>query len=660
MGLLNTSAAGVKRGLGAFAALCFTLATVLLVAPVAQATEGANLFSPECETVKVSPYVEDGYGDDITVFVTVDGQSQQQSGADDTTYTFVFTGVTPGEQTAQITFTWGGSASNADGIPVHPETVTVAACDQPPANQLEATNFAVTQGDCVEGARRIDYRFDYTGGPDGYAIERNPLGEEAPVATGEAPQESGTVSGSAGNQPAGTHEYALYGSRGGQPIATDTVTLEACPQTPPPPVDTDGDGVTDDVDQCDDQPGPAGNGGCPLPEEPTDSDGDGVTDDKDQCAETPAGTEVDNKGCPVDDGNGPPGNNGTLKVHEEGTPSGTESNDPKVCVFNFEGFGFDEGQTGYLMFEPQGGSQPQGESAGPFEVGPADEDGYFASPYFNDEDGPAIKNGTYKVTLYGKRLPSGELADEKAKSKVFKVECEEVPPPPPPTDACPNIPGDQSEVPPGTVVDEDGNCVEMPPPAVLKPEAAILDNGCVVLEGAKSGDYFVDFVLDNGESTEPFTWELVAIVDGEVFIDHVTLEAGQTEAYQAIFSYPEAREVTFRIQDGGGNFVFDEVSFSTEDCVDKAQPPVTPEEPEKPKPPVYTPEKPSAPKPVVKTPVTVAVQQPLVPAKGGFVTPRQVKTGDDGRPYVPFAALAAGLGLMALTLRSRIGRTTSA
>src|SRR4051794_36256679 len=57
------------------------------------------------------------------------------------------------------------------------------------------------------------------------------------------------------------------------------------------------------------------------------------------------------------------GNNGTLKVHEFGTPSGTESNDPKVCVFNFEGFSFDVGQTGYIVIEGQG--QTSG-TEGPF------------------------------------------------------------------------------------------------------------------------------------------------------------------------------------------------------------------------------------------------------------------------------------------------------
>lgn len=126
-----------------------------------------------------------------------------------------------------------------------------------------------------------------------------------------------------------------------------------------------------------------------------------------------------------------PGNNGTLKVHEAGTPSGTESNDPKVCVFNFEAFRLDAGQGGYLMIDVQGGDQPQGTSAGPFAVGPANADGYFASMYFNDADGPVIVNGHYKATLFGKQLPSGKLTDVKAKSKVLKVDCPAVPPVPP-------------------------------------------------------------------------------------------------------------------------------------------------------------------------------------------------------------------------------------
>jgi hypothetical protein len=38
---------------------------------------------------------------------------------------------------------------------------------------------------------------------------------------------------------------------------------------PPPPTDTDGDGVPDDTDNCDTEPGPASNGGCPIPSLPS-------------------------------------------------------------------------------------------------------------------------------------------------------------------------------------------------------------------------------------------------------------------------------------------------------------------------------------------------------------------------------------------------------
>nr|WP_300309329.1 OmpA family protein [Halomonas sp.] len=63
------------------------------------------------------------------------------------------------------------------------------------------------------------------------------------------------------------------------------------------PLDSDGDGVTDDIDEC---PGtPAGVAvdavGCPL-----DSDGDGVPDFQDQCPGTPAGVKVNSLGCEDD------------------------------------------------------------------------------------------------------------------------------------------------------------------------------------------------------------------------------------------------------------------------------------------------------------------------------------------------------------------------
>ena len=88
--------------------------------------------------------------------------------------------------------------------------------------------------------------------------------------------------------------------------------LDECPNTPTGvmvdavgcPVDSDGDGVPDYLDECPNTP--AGvvvdAVGCPL-----DSDGDGVPDYLDECPNTPAGVVVDAVGCPLDsDGDGVP------------------------------------------------------------------------------------------------------------------------------------------------------------------------------------------------------------------------------------------------------------------------------------------------------------------------------------------------------------------
>ena len=68
------------------------------------------------------------------------------------------------------------------------------------------------------------------------------------------------------------------------------------------PLDSDGDGVTDDKDACPNTPkGAAVDAkGCEL-----DGDRDGVVDRLDQCPTTPAGRKVDAKGCELDgDGDG--------------------------------------------------------------------------------------------------------------------------------------------------------------------------------------------------------------------------------------------------------------------------------------------------------------------------------------------------------------------
>ncbi len=124
-------------------------------------------------------------------------------------------------------------------------------------------------------------------------------------------------------------------------------------------------------------------------------------------------------------------NNGTLKVHDVNSPSGTESNQPKVCAFNFEGFSFDASQSGFLSITVQGNDAPHGEDAGPFAFGPTNGSGYAVSQDFNNGPGTVgIKDGHYKVTLYGKDV-NGNIDynnDLKAKSKVFKVDCPEIQP----------------------------------------------------------------------------------------------------------------------------------------------------------------------------------------------------------------------------------------
>jgi bacillopeptidase F len=105
---------------------------------------------------------------------------------------------------------------------------------------------------------------------------------------------------------------AYYLLASGAPTDTDgdgvTDALDQCPGTPAgeavdaqgcamSQLDEDNDGVSDALDLCPGTPaGQAVDGnGCPLA--PVDSDGDGVTDDLDQCPGTPAGEAVDAQGC---------------------------------------------------------------------------------------------------------------------------------------------------------------------------------------------------------------------------------------------------------------------------------------------------------------------------------------------------------------------------
>ena len=117
-----------------------------------------------------------------------------------------------------------------------------------------------------------------------------------------------------------------------------------------------------------------------------------------------------------------PGNNGSLKVHEKDTPAATESNDPKVCTFNFEGYGFDKGQSGVVIITKQGGGTDRSEVKR-IDLPAANESGYMETGYVT------IGDGHYKTTAYGKDV-HGDIdykIELKMKSKVIKVVCETTP-----------------------------------------------------------------------------------------------------------------------------------------------------------------------------------------------------------------------------------------
>ena len=74
---------------------------------------------------------------------------------------------------------------------------------------------------------------------------------------------------------------------------------------PPPPMDSDEDGVIDEMDRC---PGTlpglrVDEAGCPLPlaapRHAVDSDADGILDVNDACPDTPNGMRVDSRGCAI-------------------------------------------------------------------------------------------------------------------------------------------------------------------------------------------------------------------------------------------------------------------------------------------------------------------------------------------------------------------------
>ncbi|MEQ1678165.1 MAG: OmpA family protein [Chitinophagaceae bacterium] len=67
------------------------------------------------------------------------------------------------------------------------------------------------------------------------------------------------------------------------------------PLPPPPPLDTDKDGIIDSLDKCPTVPGLAKYDGCPIP----DTDKDGINDEEDKCPTVPGLARY--QGCPIPD-----------------------------------------------------------------------------------------------------------------------------------------------------------------------------------------------------------------------------------------------------------------------------------------------------------------------------------------------------------------------
>jgi hypothetical protein len=116
-------------------------------------------------------------------------------------------------------------------------------------------------------------------------------GQEYAFTIGMTGPGSGTAGGGSGTCPEG---MTFFRSGVAEPwiAAPDTdVWFELLGA----PTDTDGDGTPDVDDGCPEVPGPASNGGCPLP----DGDGDGIPDGQDDCPAVSGPSS--NAGCPLDE-----------------------------------------------------------------------------------------------------------------------------------------------------------------------------------------------------------------------------------------------------------------------------------------------------------------------------------------------------------------------
>ncbi|MEW6678906.1 MAG: OmpA family protein [Pseudomonadota bacterium] len=134
-----------------------------------------------------------------------------------------------------------------------------------------------------------------------------------------------------------TTGYQLYGTigcpgKGLLDAACPTDTPAKAAPAPAKPMDSDGDGVTDDKDRCPNTPAGAkvNASGCEL-----DGDGDGVVDRLDKCPTTPPGRKVNALGCELDSDA-----DGVLDAQDKcpGTPAGAKVN-AEGCELDGDGDG---------------------------------------------------------------------------------------------------------------------------------------------------------------------------------------------------------------------------------------------------------------------------------------------------------------------------------
>ncbi|QCW98832.1 hypothetical protein FGM00_01365 [Aggregatimonas sangjinii] len=161
-------------------------------------------------------------------------------------------------------------------------------------------------------------------------------------------------------------------------------------------MDSDADGVPDDIDLCDDTVSGqmVDAQGCSSAQK--DSDGDGVTDDTDNCNDTPAGVIVDEEGCAEGVNNDSDGDGVTDSLDEcPDTPNG-ETVDENGCSDGQRGDDSDgDGITDNLDECPE---TPSGEIV--------DESGCSDSQKDADNDGVPDSSDTCEAT------PEGETVDE--------------------------------------------------------------------------------------------------------------------------------------------------------------------------------------------------------------------------------------------------------